>query len=109
MSPTDTVIKIARRSPKGFAFTISGVSLTMFISAGFFLWNLSAKQALAADRVHRLEGQVVKTALIANGNQLTVHDNEQGLKLVRTTLGEVKQEQIRQTVLMNNILLELRK
>ena len=109
MSPTDTVIKIARRSPKGFAFTISGVSLTMFISAGFFLWNLSAKQALAADKVRRIEDQVNTTSKIANTNSLIVHETEQGLGFVKSQLTDVKSEQIRQTVLMNKILLELRK
>lgn len=81
----------------------------MFMSAGFFLWNLSGKQALAADRVQRLEAEVMSTSNVANTNKLTVQRNEQGLQYMQSTLKEVKQEQVRQTDLMNKILLELRK
>jgi len=81
----------------------------MLLSSGFFLWNLSGKQALAADKVQRLEAEVKATSNTANTNKLTVQRNEQGMVFMRSTLKEVKQEQIRQTILMNNILLELRK
>ena len=81
----------------------------MFVSAGLFLWNLSGKQALAADRVQRLEAFSVRAGAKLESNTDTVHKNEQNLKYLQRSMEDVKLEQIRQTELMNKILLELRK
>jgi hypothetical protein len=86
MSPIDTITDAAVRSPRGFALSVSGVSLTVLIAVGAFMWDFSAKQALArhADSTHtRILGTHESRLDIVEDE---AHDNERTLEYISKQL-----------------------
>jgi hypothetical protein len=91
MSPIDNIADAAVRSPRGFALSVSGVSITVLIAVGAFMWDFSAKQALArhADSTHTMILGTHETRLDIVEDE--AHDNERTLEYISKQLEDIKQ------------------